>query len=71
MIDDGVDWNAVRARIEVVADALRLRDAEVDAAAADEEGLIAFARRHNQSLDWLVVGDVRTMIAARAPRRDY
>jgi hypothetical protein len=34
-----------------------------EAALADEKGLIAFAHRHNQSLDWIVFGDVRYMVA--------
>jgi hypothetical protein len=66
---DDTDWNAIRARVEVVADVLRLRDDEIEAALADPETgypLVDFALRHHQSLDWLVLGDVRSMIAARA-----
>jgi hypothetical protein len=58
-------YNEVQARIELVAMELLLPDAEVPDA-TDEDGLIDFARRHGQSLDWLVMGDVRGMIRRMA-----
>jgi hypothetical protein len=32
------------------------------AVAEDDDRLIAFAKRYSQSLDWLVLGDVRSYI---------
>ena len=46
-----------------VAEVLNLSGDEVDKAMMTEDGLLAFARRHHQSLDWLVEGDPRVMIA--------
>lgn len=57
-----VDWNVSRARVEVIADTLGLNYSEVDEALATEEALIEFAERHNQSLDWILIGDVRNLI---------
>jgi hypothetical protein len=56
------DEGAIRARVEFVAEVLNLDHDEVDKAMT-EDGLLAFARRHHQSLDWLVEGDPRVMIA--------
>lgn len=63
-----VDWNKIRARVEVAADSLDIPDTEVEAACANDDGLLAFAARHNQSLDWLVLGDLRPMLRMRARR---
>ena len=58
----GSDRKAIRARVEFVAEVLNLASEEVEKAMT-EDGLLAFARRHHQSLDWLVEGDPRVMIA--------
>ena len=58
----GSDRKAIRARVAYVAEVLNLGDDEVEKAMT-EDGLLAFARRHHQSLDWLVEGDPRVMIA--------
>ena len=56
------DQKAIRARVVYVAEVLNLGDDEIEEAMT-EDGLLAFARRHHQSLDWLVEGDPRVMIA--------
>jgi hypothetical protein len=56
------DLKAIRARVVYVAEVLNLGDDEIEKAMT-EDGLLAFARRHHQSLDWLVEGDPRVMIA--------
>ena len=56
------DQKAIRARVAYVAEVLNLGDDEIEKAMT-EDGLLAFARRHHQSLDWLVEGDPRVMIA--------
>jgi len=56
------EWRAIRGRVRMVAEVLDLPRGEVRGAMS-EEGLRAFSRRHKQSLDWLVEGDVRGMIA--------
>lgn len=62
--------NAIIARLEVVAMTLGLRDAEVDGVIASdfntEMDLIDFAIRHGQSIDWLLLGDVRSMLTRLA-----
>ena len=58
----GSDRKAIRARVEFVVEVLNLDHDEVEKAMT-EDGLLAFARRHHQSLDWLVEGDPRVMIA--------
>ena len=57
------DAGEIHARVEFVAEVLNLDHDEVDKAMMSEDGLLAFARRHHQSLDWLVEGDPRVMIA--------
>lgn len=64
-----IDWNAIQARCEVIADALEPDYAEVETIRADETALIAFALRHHQSLDWIVAGDVWPMLRSRASTR--
>jgi hypothetical protein len=56
------DWNAILARLEFIADTLSLPYSEVEIAAANEEALIEFAERHNQSLDWIIRGNLGVMI---------
>jgi hypothetical protein len=64
-----IDHNAILARLEVVSDCLNLPDQDLKAVAKDDEGLIEFAIKHGQSLDWLVIGDVRNYIRMAALRR--
>ena len=59
---DPTDLTDAHVRIELIAGTLNLPHAEVVEATASDEGLIAFARRHNQSLDWILEGDVLGMI---------
>ena len=58
--------NRIVARVELIASALGISDAEVDAALIGDRNLIQFANRYNQSLDWIIDGDVRGMIISRA-----
>ncbi len=57
-----VDWPAIRVRLALVVEVLNLDRAEI-AQASSKYGLLAFAHRHRQSLDWLCEGDPRVMIA--------
>jgi hypothetical protein len=58
-----IDLNAVNARIEVISDALDLPDSEIEQATRGEvKGILSFAERHGQSLDWIIMGDVRLML---------
>jgi hypothetical protein len=57
------DAGEIHARVDFVAEVLNLDQDEVEKAITTEDGLLAFARRHHQSLDWLVEGDPRVMIA--------
>jgi hypothetical protein len=66
-----IDRNVIRARMEVIADAVnrttadpkqRITDAELYRAMELDDDLIAFCMRHNQSIDYVVLGDVRNMI---------
>lgn len=58
-------WNVVRGRLEIVAAALELPASEVEKAlkhGGERTGpLVDFARRYNQDLDWLLMGDVGSM----------
>ena len=56
------EWKAIRERVGYVAEVLNLGNEEVEGALT-EDGLLCFAHRHRQSLDWLVDGDPRVMIA--------
>lgn len=56
------DWNAILARLEFIGDTLRLPYSEIARAAADEEALVDFAERHNQSLDWICRGSLKETI---------
>lgn len=60
-----IDWAAVRARLHLIADALELPPAEIDAALKSDHAIIAFADRYNQSLDYMVCGDLKPMIRGR------
>jgi hypothetical protein len=60
------DLTAIEARLGLVAAVLQLPDSEIEGALDDLEagrGLVAFARRHNQSVSFLLFGDVTDMIA--------
>jgi len=64
-----INRNAILARLEVVSDCLELPDQDLRAIAEDDERLIEFAAEHGQSLDWLVIGDVRNYIRMAAMGR--
>ena len=63
-------WEGIQSRLEVIIDALEVPERVV----ADDDPkvrffkLIQFAKRHGQSLDWIVMGDVRCMLIALAGR---
>jgi hypothetical protein len=63
-----IDRNAILGRLEVVADCLALPEQDLRAIAEDDECLIEFAIKHGQSIDWLVLGDVRNYIRMAAWR---
>lgn len=63
-----INRNAILARLEIVADCLDLSEQDLRAIAEDDERLIEFAIEHGQSLDWLVMGDVRNYIRMAALR---
>jgi hypothetical protein len=64
--------NMIRGRLEVVADAMRLKQdappvisaSDIETALASDENLVAFAQRHAVNVDYLRTGDVRSMIRA-------
>jgi uncharacterized protein (UPF0264 family) len=64
-----IDRNLILARLEVVIDSLNLPELDPKAIAENDERLIDFAIKHGQSLDWLVMGDVRSYIRMAAVRR--
>ncbi|WP_457091847.1 hypothetical protein [Microvirga sp. P5_D2] len=59
-----IDRNAILGRIEVIADCLELPEQDLKAIAEDDDRLIEFAKEYGQSLDWLVMGDIRGYIRA-------
>jgi hypothetical protein len=61
-ISDPDERNNLLERVELVACVLGLPDREVETAMNADNGLAEFAWKHNQSLDWLVFGDVTGMI---------
>lgn len=61
-----INRNAILARLEIVADCLDLSEQDLRAIAEDDERLIEFAIEYGQSLDWLVMGDVRNYIRMAA-----
>ena len=63
-----LDHNAVKARLEVIVDALELPHDEVGRAMSCDEELISFAARHGQSLDYIWLGDIKPMLRSRAIR---
>jgi len=70
---DEIDWNAVRQRIKVAVKALDIdsRDAREILDKSDEElnasgPLVAFAKHHGLSLDWLIADDVTALLRTAA-----
>ncbi len=63
-----LDWVAIYARCEFIADTLRLPYSEVEKAKVSEDELINFTRRYKQSHDWVIEGDMRSMIKRLAGR---
>jgi hypothetical protein len=64
-----IDRNAILARLELIADSLDLPEQDWSAIAEDDERLIDFAIEHGQSIDWVILGDVRNYIRMAAARR--
>lgn len=63
-----IDRNVVLARMEVVAYCVDVPEQDLKAIAENDERLIEFAIRHGQSLDWLILGDVRGYIRMAAKK---
>ena len=61
-----IDRNSICARLEVIVDSLGLPERDWLSIARDDDALIAFAAEHGQSLDWIVLGDVRGLIRRAA-----
>jgi hypothetical protein len=57
---------AVRSRLEIIGEALELQPKEIERAAASFRKTIEFAKRYNVSLDYILTGDVRTLLRAHA-----
>ena len=62
-----IDWKAVRRRLRLIRAALDLPPDYVEEVVAsldrgDETQLIAFAQKHGQSLEWILTGDLVTML---------
>ena len=56
-----IDWKGVRRRVRLIRAALCLPPAEAEEVvealdAGDEAKLVAFASKHDQSLDWIIRG---------------
>jgi hypothetical protein len=64
----GLDWTAIYARCEFIADTLRLPYSEVEKAKGGEDELINFVQRYKQCLDWVVEGDVSCIVKRLAGR---
>jgi hypothetical protein len=66
-----IDKTAMRTRVQLVVDTInkchgnRISPIEVYTAMATDQGLIDFARRYGQRIDWLVLGDLGGMIMTR------
>lgn len=59
--------SAVWVRMQEIGKALKLPKSELDEAMKSDDDMVAFARRHGQSLDYIVAGDTLGMIARLAP----
>lgn len=58
-----IERETINARLEVIVDALSLPYCEYESAVdGGANGILSFAERHGQSLDWIVFGDVRPML---------
>ena len=57
-----IDRTEIQARLQLIGQTLKLSRSEVDKATRSDARLIEFADRHNQSLDWILRGDMRLMI---------
>ena len=62
-----IDWAAVRQRIRLVGAALELPPIEVEEvvvelARGNEAKLFAFVERYDQSLQWIITGDLAFML---------
>jgi hypothetical protein len=55
--------NDVLKRLIEIGDVLHIPDAEILLASSDFHELLAFSRRYNQSLNWIVFGNPDEMIA--------
>jgi hypothetical protein len=65
-----IEREAINARLEVIMDALDLPCSEYESAAhGGANGILSFAERHGQSLDWIVFGDVRPMLLRECKNR--
>jgi hypothetical protein len=59
----------VQERIRLIGRALELPEAEVEAACADENEMLDFVRKYNQSLDWVWAGGMASIIRGRLATR--
>lgn len=66
----GHSKKAIRARLQVIAGALDLPSSEVDEAMKSQPALIAFANRHNQSLDYIMLGNIVPMLRILSRTRE-
>jgi hypothetical protein len=64
-----LDRNIVLARLEVIIDSLGLPELDPKTIAENDDRLIDFVSKHGQSLDWIVMGDIRGYILRVADRR--
>lgn len=61
--------NEQHERLQLIAEALDLPEWEIDLALASEAGLVEFAERYDQSLDYIVKGDLQPMLRTLCKRR--
>lgn len=64
-----INQNPILACLESVADCLGLSEHDLKAITEEDKRLIEFAVEHDQSLDCLVMGDVRSYIRMAALKR--
>jgi hypothetical protein len=57
------DRKAIFARLEIIVKSLGLSYTEAEIAAKNDQALIDFCERHNQSMDWIVLGNPGVMIS--------
>ena len=71
-MSDEISTKAIRDRIEMVAEAMRLNPeappvvsaSDIESALSSDAELVAFAQRHGVSIDYLRTADLRPMISA-------